>query len=131
MIETDVMLGDLVWSVVDDKPSKIFRINNISERGLIGDEFNTNFKPILLTREILIDNNFSVVGNSLVLSSLMELREESGLWWWVVKGECVLCLKYVHELQHLFRLRYLDEFEFGGDMLHVGEQCLAVRAACS
>lgn len=129
MKPNEVMIGDWLWFTDPDTqetdPVKIEK----DDIGYDGDGFWQLFNPIQITPEILEANGFEKKENhsgchyaNYIDHSPVYAEQTIGDQWEIdiyQNGKIEMCVRYVHELQHILRLQgltdFADQFKVKGD----------------
>lgn len=135
MKATELMIGD--WVLIDE-PDKYAGATgqiqslmyhregdaayfNVFIQGKFGyvsrDVCSDDIRPITLTAEILEKNGFKkdkygqmILDEELGTSEIyIVLQEGDECYWWTVNNELIAKTRYVHELQHIFRLCKIEK----------------------
>ena len=103
----DLMIGD--WVCFNNVVMTIGRLNP---------EFEDceNIEPIPLTKEILVDNGFGYIESDGVMNHFylgephycenmdLHIGNQGGSFWLNYKSNTIYGIRYVHELQHAFKI---------------------------
>jgi hypothetical protein len=121
----DLMIGDIIY-----RPDCYDRVVEIRSNGIIGQDSNrglipfSELKPIQLTKEILEKNGFtdceSDFGNvyhyyigekNFISDSSLHIGTEYHTYYWLnyKKTFDIYGIRYVHELQHAFRICKIEK----------------------
>ena len=116
MIAKELMIGDWVMNTYNQKPEHVCEIRERMVMLDYNDQYDyDDIEPVPLTDAILKANGFEYHHKNFAALSyvhpfqleMVEWPDDNGIGLWMIGG--LFKIRYVHELQHAFRLAGIDK----------------------